>query len=531
MTQRESSGDHRETQDPVTVFRQAATLHSQGKLSEAEELYRALLINHPDHFEALHYLGVLCRLQGKFREAASLIGKALSQKPEWAEAHFSLGVVYLLMVRYSDALVHYGKALAIRPNFPEAYNMRGIALQALHREEEAIAQFRQAIALRPDYAESYGNIGSSLQELGRIDEARQAFEKAIELAPKRPRFYRQLGECRRIAAESPWLAAMEEMGRDLAKLSEDDRIELHFALGKAYDDLGDPERSFHHLHEGNAIRRRQITYDEPATLKIFDDIRATYTPALMREKSGSGHPSSLPIFILGMPRSGSTLVEQILASHPKVYGAGERADFHEAVATIEGRNPPTIPAVVPTLTGDQLQRLGALYVSRMSADAPQAERITDKMPGNFVHAGLIHLALPNARIIHTRRDPVDTCFSCFARLFTQSKWYTYDLGELGRYYRGYQQLMEHWRRILPEGAMLEVQYEDVVADLEGQARRIVAFCGLEWDDACLAFHRTQRAIRTASAPQVRQPIYHSSVGRWRAYAHLLWPLLAALGFG
>jgi hypothetical protein len=232
-----------------------------------------------------------------------------------------------------------------------------------------------------------------------------------------------------------------------------------------------------------------------------------------------------------MPRSGTTLVEQILASHPKVFGAGELPDIAKAVARLSGTDgaPQGFPEVVSSMTGEQLRQLGASYVSAIQALAPKAERITDKMPNNFRLAALIHLALPNARIIHTRRHPVDTCLSCFSLLFAGDHPYSYDLAELGRYYRAYEALMEHWRDILPEGVMLEVQYEDITADLDAQARQIVAHCGLEWDDACLAFYKTQRPVRTASAAQVRQPIYRTSVGRWRPYKDLLGPLIEALG--
>jgi hypothetical protein len=243
----------------------------------------------------------------------------------------------------------------------------------------------------------------------------------------------------------------------------------------------------------------------------------------MRERAGQGDPSPVPVFILGMPRSGTTLVEQMLASHPQVHGAGELSDFTAAVAGLDG--PDGVPA---DIGGAELRRIGARYVARVRPLAPGALRITDKMPANFRFAGLIHLALPNARIIHLRRDPVDTCLSCFSILFGGDQPHTYDLGELGRYYRAYQRLMEHWRAVLPLGVMLEVQYEALVGDFEPQARRIVAHCGLEWDDACLDFYKTQRPVHTASAVQVRRPVYQTSVGRWRPPEDLLRPLLDAL---
>jgi hypothetical protein len=231
-----------------------------------------------------------------------------------------------------------------------------------------------------------------------------------------------------------------------------------------------------------------------------------------------------------MPRSGTTLVEQILASHPSVYGAGELTELVDIVAGLGGPRGvfANFPENVRAMSRVQLRDLRTRYLERVSALAPAASRITDKMPANFRFAGLIHLALPNARIIHTRRDPIDTCLSCFSLLFSGDQPHTYDLGELGRYYRAYAALMEHWCGVLPQGVMIDVQYEELVTDFERQARRIVAHCGLDWDAACLDFHKTRRPVPTASAVQVRQPIYRTSIGRWQPCRDMLGPLLAAL---
>ena len=318
--------------------------------------------------------------------------------------------------------------------------------------------------------------------------------------------------------------------RTRASLSIDDRIELHFALGKAYEDLGRDAEAFTQWLDGNALKRRQITYDEAATLGALDRIQAVFTSELIRRWQNVGHPSPVPVFIVGMARSGSTLVEQILASHPQVFGGGELKYFDAAVQGIRTKfgGSATFPELVSGMTGEDYRDLGTRYLAEIERLAPAATHITDKMPGNFIFAGLIHLALPNATIIHTIRDPVDTCLSCFSKLFTEGQNHTYDLAELGRYYRHYQALMAHWHRVLPPGRILDVRYEDVVADLEGQARRIIAHCGLDWDPRCLAFHQTERPVLTASAAQVRQPIYNSAVGRWRVHEEALQPLLAEL---
>jgi hypothetical protein len=320
---------------------------------------------------------------------------------------------------------------------------------------------------------------------------------------------------------------METLEQQLQSLSLEEQIDLHFALGKAYADLGADTQSFRHLLEGNALMRRRIPYDEAKALDWLARMRRVFTSELMREKEGLGDPSAVPIFILGMPRSGTTLIEQILASHPKVFGGGELRDMSAVADTIHGANGTAVPEAIPDMSGERLRQSGADYVRRIRRRAPESERITDKMPGNFALAGLIHLALPNARIIHACRDLRDTAFSCFSLLFARGYGFSYDLAELGSYCRAYQELMTHWHRVMP-GAILDVHYEQVVDNLEQEARRIIDYCGLPWNEACLDFHQTERSVRTASAAQVRQPIYHSSIGRWRRHEIRLRPLLQAL---
>ena len=317
---------------------------------------------------------------------------------------------------------------------------------------------------------------------------------------------------------------MAALLRRTPPLPQAERVTLHFALAKAYADLGDAGRCFAQLHAGNALHRATITYDEPAALALFQRIKACFDPALMDRLQAAGHRSAVPVFILGMPRSGTTLIEQILASHPQVHGAGEQEALGEGVA----RWAAGFPEDVPAMPAAALQTLGRDYADALRSRAPAALRITDKMPRNGLFAGLAHLALPQARMIHVRRDPVDTCLSCYSKLFAGHHPYSYDLGELGRYWRAYDDLMGHWRRVLPDGVLLQVRYEDVVADLEPQARRMIAHCGLDWDPACLRFHETARPVRTASTAQVRQPLYRDAIGRWADHPALYKPLLRAL---
>jgi hypothetical protein len=289
------------------------------------------------------------------------------------------------------------------------------------------------------------------------------------------------------------------------------------------------------LRKGNELKRRQSDYDEKSAVELFQRLRDVFDGGLLDRFQGEGDPSSMPIFVLGMPRSGSTLIEQILASHPQVHGAGELNDLDAAVSSVlgTGGKPARYPECIPSLDGAILRQIGQTYLSRLLSRLPSCAdgkvRIIDKLPGNFVHIGLIRLILPNARIIHTVRDAVDTCVSCYSKLFTSGQSFSYDLAELGRYYRGYRELTTHWRSVLPPDAMLDVVYEDVVDDLEGQARRMIDYCGLPWDDRCLNFDKTSRTVKTASAVQVRKPLFRSSVQRWRKYEAGLGPLLNELG--
>ena len=462
-------------------------------------------------------------------EALLSCDKALALSPDYVETLANRGNVLKALQRPEEALICHARALAIEPDNPEVSNNRGLVLADLNRAEEGLASIARALSLRPGYADAHANMAVVLSELGRFDEAASAIRRAIALKPRHAAFYYTLTESCPLASAEPLIGAMLELARDLCSLDAKEQVFLHFALAKAFADC-DPERSFQHLFAGNALKRKLLPYNEAATLSGMERTRTLFTEGLMRSKAGLGDPSCTPVFIIGMPRSGSTLVEQILASHPEVFGAGEGNIFDKAMPEICGPGLAGLrfSEAIPSLSGGHLRQIGADYVARVTALAPPVQRIIDKTLENFRVAGLIHLALPNARIIHTRRDPLDTCFSCFSKLFVEGLPYTYDLGELGRYYRAYEALMAHWREVLPEGAMLEVQYEELAGDLEGQARRMIAYCGLEWDARCLEFHKTERQVRTASKIQVRQPLYKSSIGRGRLFEAQLASLLEAL---
>jgi len=498
---------------------------------EAETAYRKTLELTPDNPDTLDNLALAVQDCERFDEAADLLRRALVVDPRSDKLHVHYATVLLNQKKVDDAAVAIERACALNPDNHDAVNVMGRVAFERGDLEAALAHHRRALMLKPDLADAYNNIGNALKELGHLQEAHDAFLEALRIEPNITGVYVNLADSKKFAPGDPHLAAMEALAAKASGLSKTDRMQLDFALGKAYADLKDHARSFKHLLAGNAAKRTTVAYDEHAAFALFDRIAATFTRELIDDKAGGGDPSAMPIFIIGMPRSGTTLVEQIIASHPAVHGAGELQTFNEVVLTVRAPdgNALAYPDFVPALDAKALQRIGAAYVAEVRKLAPGGERVTDKMPSNYYFAGLIRLALPNAKIIHSVRDPVDTCISCFSKLFSAEQNHTYDLGELGRYYRRYQRLMAHWHRVLPAGSILDVRYEDVVADLETQARRIITYCGLSWHDNCLSFHKTDRPVRTASATQVRQPIYNSAVGRWRVYEQHLGPLLDALG--
>jgi tetratricopeptide (TPR) repeat protein len=505
-------------------------LKSQGRFKDAEAVHREAIALDPDHPDAHSNFGDTLRCLGRLDEAEKALRRAIALRPRFADAFSKLGNTLREQGKPGEAEAACREAIALDPNHAGAHSSLGNALEEQGKLVEAETSYRRAIVLKPDFAEAYNNLGATLKHLGRLADARRVAEQAIHLLPQNALHFFNLSDVRHFSADDPYLTAMEMFARNIGSLPVKQQIELHFALAKAYDDVGRRHESFQQLLAGNALKRRQIPYEETATLAAFERIRTVFTPELMRTFQDAGESSSVPLFIVGMPRSGTTLIEQILASHRQVFGAGELPNLHNAVVRLS----PTdhgicaFPDVMLNISSEHLLRLGAGYVAEVARLAPNAKHVLDKMPSNFLFVGLIHMALPNARIIHAVRDPVDTCVSCFTKLFAAGQYHTYDLAELGRYYRHYQALMEHWHSVLPPGRILDVRYEDVVADLEGQARRMIAHCGLEWNTRCLAFHENARPVRTASATQVRQPLYPSAVGRAQPYEQFLRPLLAEL---
>jgi Flp pilus assembly protein TadD len=513
-----------------SAIMRAERCRRQGRAAEAVRLCHGVLQTQPNSYEAEYVLGLITHQNGKSGEAIQRLRRAALLAPELAFLHAALGEMHWLAGHVNEAANASLRALALHAQFPEPLN--NLARVALSRGQADLAldYCRQAIALNPHFAAAHDNLGSILRELGQLDQAEQAYASAIRFAPDDSGFVGNFSNVHRFYPGDPRIAAIEAL-REKGDLSDLDRLRLDFALGKAYVDLGDHRRGFERFLAANAAKRDGMDYDENSTLALFGKIERLFTPEFIREKSGSGNPSTVPIFILGMPRSGTTLVEQILATHPQIHGGGELSTLQQVMQSTQGADGRPIlgPKFLAELDARMFGEIGTRYLENVCKLAPAAPHVTDKMPINYFFVGLIYLALPRAKIIHVIRDPLDTCISCFSTLFTGEINYAYDLGELGRYYRHYDRLMGYWRKLLPPGHMLDVRYENVVADLEGETRRMLSYCELDWHPECVDFHKTDRIVRTASAVQVRQPLYRSSIGRWRAYEPYIGALRAELG--
>ncbi|MFM0283930.1 sulfotransferase [Paraburkholderia sediminicola] len=483
--------------------------------------------------------GDACTARGELQAALQCFEAARALDPADAVVHERLATTLAMLNRFPEAVIRYHEAIGLDPRNTDLHHGLGWSLEQMHRLEQAVDAYREAVRLNPKADGSHNNMGNCLQALGRFDESHEAYRRAIEAAPQVPLYYRNFVQSKRLTADDPVFAALEQFAGVAASLTPANQAEIHFAYGQALSDVGRNDASFDHFLKGNAHYRAGVRYDEAASLGLFAHLPELLTSEVLAGKRGLGDPSAAPIFIVGMPRSGSTLIEQILASHPQVFGAGERTEFGEALVNSIGRavdDPLRIdiealqgvgPAPLRTLGADYLRRMHRA-LPEMQAGTPGYTRFTDKYPFNFINVGLIHLALPNARFIHSSRSPLQSCLSIFSRIFHDLP-FSYDLGELGRYYRAYDALMAHWQRVLPEGTMIEVKYEELVEDFESNVRRLLEHCGLDWDERCLSFHETTRQVNTASAAQVRRPLYKTSLQRWQPKPALLQPLFEGLG--
>ena len=510
----------------------ATALFSDGELAESERLTREFLLRNGHHVEAMRLLARIGMERDVLDDAQLLLEAVLELTPDYEAARFDYAQVLARRHLYREAREQVDRLLATDPSNRNYRTLRALTYVGTGNHETAIEIYRQLLPGAAQPAELHLSLAHSLQTLGRRDEAIAEYRAAAAARPGYGDVYWSLANLKTYRFDDTELQRMAAAESDPGTAPVD-RYHLCFALGKAYEDRGDYGRSFELYARGNSLKRAQSDY-RPEMMEQNTRLQIEVcTPELFERHRGAGAAADDPIFIVGLPRSGSTLIEQILASHPAVEGTQELADIPRIVVDLRGReaepDDPRYPRVLREMTGQDFRRLGEKYLADTRIyRAAGRPRFIDKMPNNFRHVGLIHLMLPNARIIDARREPMACCFGNLKQLFAQGQEFTYSVDDIARYYRTYLELMRHWDRVLP-GRVLRVHHEDVVDDLEGSVRRLLAFCGLEFHPACLEFHKTERSVRTASSEQVRQPIYREGLEQWRHYEPWLQPLRAALG--
>jgi tetratricopeptide (TPR) repeat protein len=429
--------------------------------------------------------------------------------------------------RHEEAIAACKKAAAAHPKNGEAQLALGKLLQARGETEAAAAYLLAARDLASNPAEALAVQAGFEMESGQFATAAETIRAALRKNPKQANAWLTLSELKKFKRNDEDIPAMQALLGAQGLQGYQEQIHLNFALGKAYLDFGETARGFSYLDTGNRMKRAGIDFDLEQTKKWMRAIAAQFSAARMASLAHSGLPDESALFIIGMPRSGTSLVEQILASHEQIFGAGELTSVQRQVDQLARITRLPYPEFAASLNPERLHRFAAAHLENLRRRSTH-RYVVDKMPSNFFYAGLIHLALPNAQIIHVRRNAADTCFSCYTKLFGGPQQFAYDQAELGGFYRAYENLMAHWREVLPQSRFIEVIYEDLVADIEGESRRLLNFCGLQWHEACARFFETERSVRTASATQVRQPPYRSSIGRAEQYRKHLTPLFAAL---
>ncbi len=497
----------------------AAACVGLGDFEAAVAVLRTALALDPADVETATRLGNALRDVGDLRAAAAAYAHAIALAPQRAELHTNLGHVLVEARRLDAAAASYARALALQSDYPAAHVSLGTVLRLQGRAEEAEACCRAALALAPADVDALCLQGELQADRGAFVEAEQAFRRTLEIQPDFAFGYYSIAAHRKMTAEdTTWLRGAERLIAKPLPLRHE--ITLRYALGKFHDDLALYPTAFGHFARANELSRRLgRRYDRSECARRVDATIARFTAEAIQAMQSEGLDSERPLFVVGMPRSGTSLVEQILASHESIHGAGELTYWQAAAG-----EPNSAARAAPPNDTQRLAELARGYLERLTSVAPTAARVVDKMPANFLHLGLLHAAFPRARIIHLRRDPRDTCLSIYFQHFSAMHPYANDLGDLAHYYREYARLMAHWRRVLPPATLLEVPYEELIADQEHWSRRLVAFAGLPWDPRCLDFHTTPRVVITTSKWQVRQKIHASSVARWRHYAPFLGPL-------
>jgi predicted Zn-dependent protease len=510
----------------------AARALREGKVANAEKLTREVLKKDPVDVVAIRMLATIGIKVGQLEDAKNLLERCLQLAPGFHLARHGYAVVLFRQNELDGAMAQVEMLLHAEPDNPNYLILKGTILVRKGDHLPALELYERILADYPHQSGAHLNYGHTLKTVGRLEEGIAAYRKSIELNPGGGEAWWSLANLKTFRFED------EDIERMLAEIlpegkgDPDDQAHLAFALGKALEDRGEYDASFDYYRRGNAIRARQQRYS--AKINVVNTARQikSLDSEFFAARKGWGCPAPDPIFIVGLPRAGSTLLEQILASHSEVEGTAELPDIiaiSRRLGQKSRKNPASYyPEILTELSAERVRELGENYLSTTQVQRRGKPYFIDKMPNNFQHIGLIHLILPNAKVIDARRHPMAGCFSCFKQLFARGQTFTYDLTDLGRYYRDYVSLMDHWDEVLP-GRVHRVQYEDMVDDTEAQVRALLRYCGLDFEEQCLRFYETERAIRTPSAEQVRKPVYKEGLEHWRNYERHLEPLKEALG--
>ena len=516
--------------DPVLMRAAEALLDND--LPTAERVLRPRLAEKPFDVAAIRMMAELAGRLGRYPDAETLLRRALELAPAFAPARANLATVLYKQNRPAEAIAELDLLPRDEAGAPGQQNLKAAALGRIGSYEEAIALYEQVLRGAPAQPKVWMSYGHALKTVGRQQDGIAAYRRGLALAPTLGELWWSLANLKTVPFGDEDVAAMTEA---LARegLGADDRLHLHFALGRAHEERKAHERSFDHYAEGNRIRAAMICYDVGEVERFVEDSKALFTPTFFAARAGGGCPAPDPIFVLGMPRAGSTLVEQILASHPEVEGTMELPDIPALARRLGGERPGTegsaYPSCLAGLEPAALRALGEEYLERTRIQRKTGRPFfIDKMPNNWAHVGLIRLILPNARIVDARRHPLDCCFSNFKQHYARGQGFSYALDDMGRYYAAYVDLMAHMSEVMPDPPHLLV-HERLIDDPEGEIRRLLGALGLSFDPACLSFHETERAVRTASSEQVRRPINRSGLDHWRPYEPWLDPLKQALG--
>lgn len=503
---------------PDKQLKTLISLYSQGKFEEVLTKGEALAGKYPSTVEVHNILGAVNAALERREKAVNCYVKALQIDPDYFEAHNNLGVVYKGLGRHDEAVVSYKKAIQVNPEYFEAHNNLGNAFKELGKFNEALSCYAEAIRINPEFAEAHNNLGNAFKELGKLNEAISSYVEALRINPDFAEAHNNLSSVKKYVKGDPHI---DEMRHQLAApdLSNHDRLRFSFALGKAYGDVGDREKAFSYLQEGNRLRKADLKYDVASDRALFLEIKSYFSkdgPYLNVKESPKVNVDQKPIFIVGMPRSGTTLVEQILASHSKVHGAGELEFLNKWIQQTDWRASRSNP--------NQMLNIRNGYLSDLTNLSATGRFITDKMPTNFRWLGFIFNALPEAKVVHVIRDARATCWSNFKYyLSTKGNGFGHDLRDVAEYYRMYVDLMGFWRRNFP-GKIYDLNYDALTQDQECETHMLLDYLRLNWEPQCLDFHKTERAVRTASSTQVRQKMYQGSSEEWRAYAEHLGPM-------